>query len=94
VDRYFETGHSVRASCYEFDILSELEVIQSRGGDVISQTVEVYERYGVSRFFRRGSNMHAINQGVSEAGIDHSNYWSIGERAKGSIPGRGNTAAL
>jgi hypothetical protein len=86
VFRDFETGHAVRASCYEFDIMTELEGIQSRGGDIISQTVEVYERYGVSRSFRRGSNTHAINQGVSESDIDHNNRWSTGEQAKGRAP--------
>jgi hypothetical protein len=46
----------------------------------------IYESYGVSRSFRRGSNTHAINQGVKRSDIDHNNRWSVVERAKGRAP--------
>jgi hypothetical protein len=48
--------------------------------------IDVFERYGVSRSFRRGSNTHAINQGVSEADIDRNNGWSKLEKAQGRTP--------
>jgi hypothetical protein len=48
--------------------------------------IDVFERYGVSRSFRRGSNTHAINQGVSEADINRNNGWSKLEKAQGRTP--------
>ena len=86
VFRNLETGMAVKASEYEFDILLELVAIQKTCGDIINETVDVYESYGVSRSFRRGSNTHAINQGLKEANIDHNNRWSMVERAKGRSP--------
>jgi hypothetical protein len=64
----------------------ELDDIQKEGGDVISKTIDVFERYGVNRSFRRGSNTHAINQEVSEGDFDHNNRWAKIERAKGRAP--------
>jgi hypothetical protein len=86
VFRNFEKGTAARANTYEYDILLELDTIQKEGRDIISETVDVFERYGVSRSFRRGSNTHAINQGVSKSDIDHNNRWSVVERANGMAP--------
>jgi hypothetical protein len=86
VFRDFRTGEVVRANAYEYDILVELEEIQNAGGDVISETIDVFEQYGVSRSFRRGSNSQAINQDVSARDIDHNNRWSKIERAEGRAP--------
>ena len=86
VFRDMETGMSVRASVYWLDILSELDNIQKDGRGLISTTINVYEEYGVSRSFRRGSNTHAINQGVTEPDINHNNRWSMVELAKGMTP--------
>jgi hypothetical protein len=86
VFRDFDSGMAVRASEYEFDILVELEAIQRDTRGIISESIDVFESYGVSRSFRRGSNTHAINQGVTEATINHNNRWSIVERAKGRAP--------
>jgi hypothetical protein len=66
-----ETRH-VRARTSTTCLL-ELNSIQKEGEDAISETKEAFERYGVSRSFRRGSNTQAINQGVSESDIDHNN---------------------
>jgi hypothetical protein len=87
VFRDFGTGEAVRSITYEFDILTELEEIQNGRGDIISETVDVFEQYGVSRSFRRGSNSQAINQDVSARDIDHNNRWS-------KIESFGNAAAL
>jgi UPF0288 family protein (methanogenesis marker protein 3) len=89
VFRNLETGTAVKASAYEFDILLELDTIQKYCGDIVNETVDVYESYGVSRSFRRGSNTHATNQGVSDAIIDHNNRWSMVERARGRAPKMG-----
>jgi hypothetical protein len=89
VFRDLETGKTAKASLYEVDILMELVAIQKFDGGIISETVDIYESYGVSRSFRRGSNTHATNQGVSEAIINHNNRWSMVERAKGRTPSLG-----
>jgi hypothetical protein len=60
--------------------------VRNDGRDDVSESIDVYESYGVSRSFRRGSNTLAINQGVTEATINHNNRWSIVERAKGMAP--------
>jgi hypothetical protein len=86
VFRDSKTGNAARAGSNEYDILVELDGIQKEEGDVISDTVDVFERYGVSRSFRRGSNTQAINQGVSDADIDHNNRWSRIEKSEGRTP--------
>jgi hypothetical protein len=70
-----------RPSYYEWDILSELEKIQEDHPDVIPQNINVYEDYGVSRSFRRGSNTHAVNQNVTTMDIERNNRWRSMENA-------------
>jgi hypothetical protein len=89
VFRNFKNDESARASRYEFDILLVLDSIKRENGDLISDSTDVFERYGVSRSFRRGSNTHAINQGVSEADVNHNNRWARVERARGMGPSLG-----
>jgi hypothetical protein len=54
--RDFETGQSARASSYEDDILVKLQEIHERGDDV-SETVEEFERYGVSHSSREARTL-------------------------------------
>jgi hypothetical protein len=92
VFRNFKNGESARASRYEFDILLVLDTIKRENGDLISESIDVFERYGVSRSFRRGSNTHAINQGVLPADVDHNNRWAREKRARGMAPNLGMQA--
>lgn len=74
---------SARASQYENDILGELENIQRELPRVINETINVFEEYGVSRSFRRGSDAHAINQRVRRLDIEINNRWRSIDHAGG-----------
>jgi hypothetical protein len=77
---------AAKASEYEWDILCELERIQRDKPEVISKNVNVMEEFGVSRSFRRGSDTHAINQGLSTLVIECNNRWRSLEMAHGKAP--------
>ena len=47
----------------EFDILDRIAVIQNKYPELIGVRVDVYDEYGLSRSFRRGSNSEALNRG-------------------------------
>jgi hypothetical protein len=80
------TGEAAKPADYEWDILCELELIQRETVDIVGMDVNVYEEFGVSRSFRRGSDTHAINQGVSKDDIERNNRWRTEERANGRAP--------
>ena len=46
-----------------------------------STWVEVYDQYGLSISFRRGSNSETQNRGVSDRDINHNNRWRKVKRA-------------
>jgi hypothetical protein len=79
-------GKRARAGKYEWTIKSWLEVIQREEPDLIGASVDVFEDYGVSRSFRRGSDTQAINQQVSKADIDLNCRWRTIENARGRKP--------
>jgi hypothetical protein len=81
VFRNFKTGEAARACDYEWDILQELEKIQKDSPNIIDENVNVLEEYGVSRSFRRGSDTHALNQGVSVVDVERNNRWRSVEHA-------------
>ena len=81
VFRNFKTGEPARARDYEVDILSELEHIQKISPEVINESVNVFEDFGVSRSFRRGSDTQALIQGVSVVDIERNNRWRSVESA-------------
>jgi hypothetical protein len=78
-----KTGDRAKASDYEWDILCELENIQRESPHIISASVDVFDEFGVSRSFRRGSDTHAINQGVKTEDIERNNRWRTVEQAQG-----------
>ena len=81
VFRNFKTGDAARSSEYEWDIIMELEKIQRDSPEIINEKICVSEEYGVSRSFRRGSDTHAQNQGVSITDIERNNRWRSEEHA-------------
>jgi hypothetical protein len=81
-----KAGEKARASEFEWDILCELEIIQRELPGVIGVNVNVFDEFGVSRSFRRGSDAHAINQGVDSVDIERNNRWRSVEQAKGRAP--------
>jgi hypothetical protein len=81
VFRNYKTGEVARACDYEWDIIMELERIQREFPEIIDSKIIVSEDYGVSRSFRRGSDTHAQNQGVSITDIERNNRWRSVEHA-------------
>jgi hypothetical protein len=81
-----KVGERAKAADYEWDILCELEHIQQESPDIVGVHVNVFDEFGVSRSFRRGSDAHAINQGVDPVDIERNNRWRSIEQAKGRAP--------
>ena len=57
-------GGMMRSKNPETDILDKIDRIQQRYPELIRPGLEVHEEYGISRSFRRGSNLDAHNRGV------------------------------
>ena len=76
-------GNMVNPRHYEALILAKLQIIKESRCDLIPDSVNVYEAYGISRSFRRGSNTHSKNQGTNDKDIDLMNRWRNVENAKG-----------
>jgi hypothetical protein len=79
-------GKMVYSGVYEsrfFEILSEIQEVNK---ELIPETVDVVEDYGIGRSFRRGSDSEAIARGVDSSDIDAMNRWRIVERAQGRWP--------
>ena len=64
-------------------ILDQLIKVQVNRPDIISDSVDVPEEYGISRSFRRGATTHARNAYVSKADIKAANRWRDLENAQG-----------
>jgi hypothetical protein len=71
---------------YETYFHEALTDVQVRRPDLIPETVDVPEDYGVGRSFRRGSDSEAIARGVDSNDIDAMNRWRTVERARGRRP--------
>jgi hypothetical protein len=79
-------GKMAYSGVYEswfFEILME---IQGTNKELILESVEVAEDYGIRGSFRRGSDSEAIARGVDSSDIDAMNRWRIVERARGRWP--------
>ena len=81
VFRNFKNGEPSRARDYEYDILTELENIQRKSPEIIDEKINVFEEFGVSRSFRRGSDTQALIQGVPISVIERNNRWRSVENA-------------
>ncbi len=66
-------GQHLRANHFEPNLISRLEHIQETKPHLIAANVDVEEEYGVSRSFRRGATLEAINNGVKPDVIDANN---------------------
>jgi hypothetical protein len=71
---------------YELDILDHLHLIQQQHPDLIPPDVRVYDEYGLSRSFRRGSTSEARSQAVQENDINLANRWRTFDNAQGRCP--------
>ena len=66
----------------EVDILDRITRIQQDHPELIRSGLDVHEKYGLSRSFRRGSNSEAQNRGVDDGDIDRNNRWRKVDRAR------------
>ena len=80
-------GNVAKTEVYENAILERFCVIQ-RQSSLIPKDVNVYEDFGVSRSFRRGSTSEARVRGVTDRDVDFINRWRNHENAKGRKPRR------
>lgn len=82
-----EKGHRVQCGHYAEQILGTIRDIQNsarpeeRG--ILELDCDVFEEFGMSRSFRRGSDSRALAAGVNEATVDLMNRWRTVERTKG-----------
>jgi hypothetical protein len=81
-----EEGKVTYSGVYEPFFHEVLTEVQLRRPDLIPESVDVPEDYGVGLSFRRGSDSEAIARGVNSGDIDAMNRWRIVERARGRRP--------
>ncbi len=86
-----EKGVLIDPRILEDIILDGLKVIQDRQGrvEVIPNDIDVYEKFGIYRSFRRGATGTAADQDISEFTIRLMNRWRSFERARGGNPNMG-----
>ena len=75
---------------YEKEIFSRLIQIQRERPDLIPESVDVQEDYGLARMFRRGATTRARNAGVNTDDINAQNRW----RSELASKGRGFTGSM
>ena len=80
-------GKRIKTNHYAPDILQKLKDIQDSESPthvgLIDQSVDVFEDYGMSRSFRRGSDSRAIDMDLDTTTIELINRWRSTEGAKG-----------
>jgi len=84
-------GKQGKMADWEGPILDKIKEVQDKYPHLIDPAVNVYDEYGLSRSFRRGSNTHLRNlnlQNVQDI-VDDNNRWRKFDRAKGRMPGMG-----
>jgi hypothetical protein len=79
-------GQPARTKDYELPILDRLHSIQSAHPTLIPADINVYEEFGLSRSFRRGSTSEARSRGVDDRDVDLTNRWRSFEGARGRRP--------
>jgi hypothetical protein len=79
-------GQRIKASDMESSFFDRLEQVQELRPDLIPNSDDVSEEYGVYRSFRRGSTSEATNQGLPPEVIDMNNRWRKFYRAGASRP--------
>jgi len=71
---------------FELDILDRLHIIQQQHPELIPPDVQVYEEYGLSRSFRRGSTSEARSRGVQDSDVNLINRWRTFDNSQGRRP--------
>ena len=78
-----KNGECMTSKDMQHIILYYVQKVKFVRSDLISNDVDVYEAYGISRSFRRGATTHATNQRVGQRDIDATNRWRNVENAQG-----------
>lgn len=82
-----DSGNRVSCGFYAAEILGVIREIQisefQEEQNLVDPNCDVFEEYGMTRSFRRGSDSRAQAAGVSESTIDLVNRWRKSERSQG-----------
>ncbi len=78
-----DDGSPLEMTHYEVDLLRIIADIQETTEGIIPKEMDVFDRYGVFRSWRRGSSSIARNEGVRKEDIELNNGWRKEENARG-----------
>jgi len=79
-------GSPAGTQALEMGILDRLHAIQARHLDLITPDMQVYEEYGLSRSFRRGSTSEARARKVDGRDVRLINRWRSFDEGRGRRP--------
>jgi hypothetical protein len=79
-------GTPAYTSTFEMDILDRFHAIEAWRPDLITPDVQVYEEYGLSRSFRRGSTSEARAWNVDDRDVRLINRWPSFDEGRGQRP--------
>ncbi len=68
------------------ELHSQLSELRSRRPELIDEDVDIPERFGIHRSFRRGSTTRAQQANVPHAIIEMNNRWRKSQRRAGGLP--------
>jgi len=80
------TGQVVRPKIIELELMDRLQRVKNTRRGIIPEDVDVYEDFGISRSFRRGSTSTARTRGVEDKTVTLINRWRSFEQARGRRP--------
>ncbi len=76
-------GSPLEMSHYEGDILQMIAEIQEKTEGIVAKDIDVFDKYGVFRSWRRGATSVARNEGLRKEDIDLNNGWRKQEESRG-----------
>jgi len=80
------SGQVVKPKIIELELMDKLQRVQNTRRGIIPEDVDVYEDFGISRSFRRGSTSTARTRGVDDKTVTLINRWRSFEQARGRRP--------
>ncbi len=78
-----EDGSQLEMTHFEVDILRTISDIQENTDGIIPKEIDVFDKYGVFRSWRRGATSIVRNEGVPKEDIDLNNWWRKQEASRG-----------
>ncbi len=70
-------------SHYEVDILQLIAEVQEKTEGIVPKDMDVFDKYGVFRSWRRGATSVARNENLRKEDIDLNNGWRKLEESRG-----------